>query len=190
MLTSADLSVTAALAWSSVVPAVRAVWGLVRERRVNGLALLMLAVNGVGVALGLVTGDARLMLVKESAVSSVLGVAILVSVLVGKPLMTAAAKPVITKGDPAKLAAWARLATGSPEFRRSERTFSLVWGVVLVADCAARIVGVYTLPVATMVWLGTLIVVGAMVLAVVVGGRFGAGPMATLVAAETRNARR
>jgi hypothetical protein len=49
----------AALGWRRVVPAVRAGWGVVRQRTVNGLALLILFVNVVGVLLGFVAGDPR-----------------------------------------------------------------------------------------------------------------------------------
>ncbi|GAB2964830.1 hypothetical protein LWP59_23705 [Amycolatopsis acidiphila] len=58
------MSEPAALAWSSAVPAVRTVWGVVAQRRVNAPAALMLAVNVAGVLLSLLSGDPRLMLAK------------------------------------------------------------------------------------------------------------------------------
>lgn len=59
----------------------------------------------------------------------------------------------------------------------------MIWGCALLAECAARLVGAYTLPVATMAWLGTVITIGAIGVAVVVGG-VAAGPMQRLVTAE------
>ncbi|MEU6216549.1 VC0807 family protein [Streptomyces sp. NPDC047022] len=178
------MSTFAALAWSSVVPAVRTVWSAAVERKINALAGLILAVNTVGLLLGFVSGDPRLMLIKDSAVSSTVGIGILVSVALGKPMMTEGMKPFLVKGEAAKEAAWERLMAGSPSFRRSERLFSLVWGVVLLGECVVRIVGAYTLPVDTMVWLGTVIMIGAMALGFVVGGALGAGPMLGQLAAE------
>ncbi|MEU5892700.1 VC0807 family protein [Streptomyces sp. NPDC047461] len=184
------MSTFAALAWSSAVPAGRTVWSVVRERTVNGLAALILVVNAVSLLLGLVSGDPRLMLAKDSGVSSIIGVGILVSVALGRPMMTAGFKPFLVRGDSAREAAWRRLADGTAEgsaaFRRAERVFSVVWGVVLLAECAARVVGAYTLPVDTMVWLGSVILAGSMALAFVVSRAVAAEPMARLLVAEVK----
>ncbi|MFF9407161.1 VC0807 family protein [Streptomyces anandii] len=180
------MSTLAALGWSSVVPALRTAWGAVKERTVNGLAALILFVNVVGLLLSLVSGDPRLMLAKDSGVSSAIGIGILVSVALGRPMMTAAMKPWVVKGDAGREAAWARLASGSARFRRAEKVFSLVWGVVLLAECLVRVVGAYTLPVDTMVWVGTVIMVAAMVLGFFLSGALAAGPMAHMVIAEAK----
>ncbi|KKD04101.1 VC0807 family protein [Streptomyces sp. WM6386] len=186
------MSTFAALAWSSAVPAGRTLWSVVRERTVNGLAALILVVNAVSLLLGLVSGDPRLMLAKDSGVSSIIGVGILVSVALGRPMMTAGFKPFLVRGDSAREAAWRRLADGTAEgsgaFRRAERVFSVVWGVVLLAECVARVVGAYTLPVDTMVWLGSVILAGSMTLAFVVSRVLAAEPMARLLVAEVRGA--
>ncbi|MER6188045.1 VC0807 family protein [Streptomyces sp. NPDC001652] len=186
------MSTFAALAWSSAVPAVRTVWSVARERTVNGLAALILVVNAVSLLLGLLSGDARLMLAKDSGVSSIIGVGILVSVALGRPMMTAGFKPFLVRGDSAREAAWRRLADGTAEgsaaFLRAERVFSVVWGVVLLAECVARVVGAYTLPVDTMVWLGSVILAGSMTLAFVVSRVVAAEPMARLLIAEVKAA--
>ncbi|MBZ6473434.1 hypothetical protein K9U14_08630 [Streptomyces griseocarneus] len=178
------MSTFAALAWSSALPALRTVWGLVRDRRLNGLAALILTVNALGLLLTTVTGDVRLMLAKESAGSGVVGVAVLLSVLAGRPLMTAGLRPWVTRGDAAKSAAWDRLMVRSARFRRAERTFSAVWGGALLAESVARVVGAYTLPADTMVWLGSVIMGVAVVGAMVVAGGAAADPMEKMVAAE------
>ncbi|MFF8911146.1 VC0807 family protein [Streptomyces olivaceoviridis] len=181
-------STFAALAWSSVVPAVRTVGGLVRERRTNALAALILVVNVVSLLLSSVSGDPRLMLAKDSAVGSTVAIGILVSVRLGRPMMTAGMKPFVVKGDAAREAAWQRLMSGaaaeSVAFRSRERAFSVVWGLVLLAECVVRVVGAYTVPVDTMVWLGSVVLVAAMVIGFVVSGGLAAGPMERMLAAE------
>ncbi|MET7436630.1 MULTISPECIES: VC0807 family protein [unclassified Streptomyces] len=174
----------AALGWSSVLPAVRTVWSAVRDRRLNGLAALILVVNVAGLVLGSVAGDPRLMLAKDSAVSSVVGIGVLVSVLLGRPMMTAAMAPFLIKGDAARGAAWQRLLGGSERFRRAERTFSVVWGVVLLGECVVRVVGAYTLPVDTMVWLGTVVMIGSMALAFLLSGALAVVPMKMMLREE------
>ncbi|WP_406136638.1 VC0807 family protein [Streptomyces sp. NBC_01089] len=184
LLKHEGMGTVAALAWSSALPAVRAVWGIVREHRVNGLALLILFVNVVGLALTALSGDPRLMLVKESAAGSAVGIGVLISVLLGKPLMTAGLKPWVVKSSRDRTRAWDRLSAGSARFRRLESLFSLVWGIALLAECVIRVVAVYSLPVDTMVWFGNVIMGCCVVLAMLVGGALAAAPMERLVAAE------
>ncbi|MGW4650581.1 VC0807 family protein [Kitasatospora sp. NPDC004289] len=177
------MGLVASLTVASAVPVVRTVAGLLRERRVNALAAVMLVVNVAGIGLSLVAGDARLMLVKDALLSSVIGGSMIVTALLGRPLMTAGMKPFVVKGRAGREAAWGRLMATSAAFRRNERNFSLAWGSVLVAECAVKAVCAYVLPVETMVWLGTVMLVAAIVVGCVVGNRF-AERMAGQVIAE------
>jgi hypothetical protein len=177
------LSLWLSLALSSIGPAVRAVAGLVAKRKLNVLAMLMLAVNLAGIAVSFLTGDPRAMIAKDSAVSSVIAFAILGSVVLRRPLMSAGLKPFMTKGEPQRTAAWDRLSVASPRFRRLELLFSTIWGVTLLAECAARLAGAYLLPVTTMVWLGTVLTLSAIAMAIVAGGA-AAGPIQKMIDAE------
>lgn len=188
VLKAAGLGTFGALSWSSAVPAVRTVWGVARDRRLNALAALMVTVNAVGLVLSLVAGDPRLMLLKDSGVSSTIGLVILVSALRGRPMMSAGLRPFLTRGEADKSAAWQRLSAESDAFRRAESRFSVVWGVALLGECVVRGVGAYTVPVETMVWAGQALLVAAMVLAFVVSGRVAVAPMERMIedAAGTR----
>ena len=177
------VSLWLALALSSTSPAVRAIVGLMAERKLNLLAVLMLAVNLAGIAVSFLTGDPRAMIAKDSIVSSVVVFAILGSVVLRRPLMSAGLKPFMTKGEPRRAAAWDRLSTASPRFRRLELLFSTIWGLALLAECAARLVGAYTLPVTTMLWLGTVMTLGAIGVAIVAGGA-AAGPLQKMIDTE------
>ncbi|GHF51512.1 hypothetical protein GCM10010218_36360 [Streptomyces mashuensis] len=178
------MSDMAALAWSGVLPLGRTVWSAVTERRLNGLAALVLGTTVVGLLLSLVTGDARMMLAKDSAGSGVVGLGVLVALMAGRPLMTEGLKPWITKGDAVKEAAWARLSATSAAFRGAERRFSAVWGTALLGEAVLRVVGVYLLPVGVMVWLGTVILVAAIFVAMFMGGALAVVPMEKMVAEE------
>ncbi|HXZ73081.1 MAG TPA: VC0807 family protein [Streptosporangiaceae bacterium] len=170
-------------ALSSIGPAVRSVAGLAAERRLNLLAALMLAVSLAGIGVSFVTGDPRAMIAKDSAVSSVIAFAILGSVVLRRPLMSAGLKPFMTRGQAERIAAWDRLAAAPGRFRRLEGAFSAIWGLALLAECAARLVGAYTLPVTTMVWLGTVMTLGSIGVAIVAGGA-AAGPIQKMIDAE------
>ncbi|MEU6681176.1 VC0807 family protein [Streptomyces sp. NPDC046925] len=174
----------AALAWSSVVPAGRTLWSVVKDRRVNGLAALILAANVVGLLLSLVAGDPRLMLAKDSGITATIGIAVLVSVAGGRPLMTAGLKPWVTKGNPVRTAVWERLIAERGRFARMERMFSVFWGVALFGEAALRAVGAYTLPIDTMVWLGGVIAAVTITATVMVSGALVVDPMEKKVTKE------
>jgi intracellular septation protein A len=175
------VSLVLSLAASSVLPAVRSVAGFARERQVNGLAALMLAVNVAGLAVSFAAGNPRWMIAKDSVISSVIAVAVLVSAMAGRPLMSAGVKPFLTKGMAGRTAAWDRLAAGSARFRRLEKVYTVIWGSVLLADCVARVIGAFMLPVGTMVWLSTVMIVVAIGLAMVVSGGAAAAPMEAML---------
>lgn len=120
-------------------------------------------------------------------ISSVSAIAILVSVAARRPLMTAGLKPFLTRGTAERTAAWDRLAARSARFRRLEGLYTAIWGVVLLADCVVRLVGAFTLPVPTMVWLGTALTGAAIGVAITAGGA-AAAPMQKLIETETRTA--
>ena len=52
---------------------------------------------------------------------------------------------------------------------RLERIFSAIWGLTLLAECVTRVICAFTLPVATMVWLSTVMTVSAIGLGVIIG---------------------
>lgn len=182
--TAFGLSVWLSLALSSIGPAARTVAGAAAGRKLNLLAALMLAVNLAGIAVSFLTGDPRAMIAKDSLVSSVIAIAILASVAMRRPLMSAGLKPFMTKGTPERTAAWDRLSAGSARFRRLEMLFSAIWGGALLADCIARLAGAYMLPVATMVWLSTVMILSAISVGIVAGS-VAARPIQKMIDAAT-----
>src|SRR5215467_13074806 len=177
------LSLWLSLALSSVGPAVRAAVGLVAKRELNLLAVLILVVGLAGIAVSFLSGDPRAMIAKDSIVSTVIAFAILGSVALRRPLMSAGLKPYTTRGKTERIAAWDRLSMASARFRRLELAFSTVWGLALLAECAAHLVGAYTLPVTTMAWLGTVMTLASIGVAIVAGG-VPAGPIQQMIDAE------
>jgi hypothetical protein len=95
--------------------------------------------------------------------------------------MSAGVKPFLTKGLAGRTAAWDRLAAGSARFRRLEKTYTAIWGSALLADCVARVIGAAVLPVGTMVWLSTVMIAGAIGLAMAVSGAVAAAPMEAML---------
>lgn len=173
------------LAVSSAGPAIRSAYSLAVKRELNVLAVLMLVVNIAGLAVSFVTGDPRAMIAKDSAVSSVIGLAMLGSVALRRPVMSAGLRLFLTKGTAAREAVYEALMARSAAFRRRDLAYTAIWGVTLLAECTARIVGAYTLPVTTMAWLGSVLTMAAIGLAILIGGA-AAGPMLFQVEAGVR----
>jgi hypothetical protein len=171
------------LAVSSIGPAVRSVYAMTVKHQLNLLAVLMLVVNIAGICVSFLTGDLRAMIAKDAIVSSIIGVSMLGSVALRRPVMTPGLRLFLTKGAARREEAWERLQGASATFRRLEGLYTTIWGVALLAECAARFTGAYTLPVTTMVWLAGVMTMAAIGLAIVVGG-VAAGPMLHLIEHE------
>ncbi|WP_314177556.1 VC0807 family protein [Streptomyces winkii] len=180
----AGLSVMASLAWSSVMPAARTSWSVFVRRSTNRFALAVLVVTLVGLVLSLWTGDARLMLAKDSGATAALSIVVLISTLRGAPLMSAALRPWLVRGDAERGAAWDRLSASPGRFRTAERRYSVVWGLALLTECVLRVIGAYTLPVDFMVWFGTVILGACVAVAVAVSGPLATKPMEKMITAE------
>jgi hypothetical protein len=187
---AAGCDLFAALVISSALPLIRTVVALVRGQKLDGLALVVLTVNAVSLAISFWSGNPRFMLAKDGAVTSILALAILASVLARRPLMTAGMRPFVTRGNAAKEAAFGRLLDTSARFRQLEARFSVIWAGVFLADCAARVTIAIILPVNTVVWLSTVLSVGCIGAGILIGGLV-ADRIEKLVSAEvTRDQQR
>ncbi|UOX87592.1 hypothetical protein MUY14_38685 [Amycolatopsis sp. FBCC-B4732] len=177
-------SIFLSLALSGVVPLARTLHQFAKDRTLNGLALVVLVTNVVGMLLTFVSGDARMMIAKDSLGSGITGLVILVSACTAAPIMTKTIQPFLTRGKAENEAAWERLS-GTPKFSRIMRLTSVIWGIGFVLESAARVIGAFTLPIETMVWLSTVIFVGAFAVMMVAGGKV-AEQAGKLIAAEAK----
>jgi hypothetical protein len=142
LLRSAGLSAVSALVLSGILPGIAVVGGLVRRRRVDAVGVLVLAGIAVGSVLGLVSGNARLVLVEGSVPTAVFGLLCLGSLWSARPLIYRFAVEFIGEDTPRgrEFASLWRY----PGFRHAFRLFTVVWGVTYLAEAAARIVIVET----------------------------------------------
>ncbi len=142
MLRSAGLSSVSALVLSGVLPGVAVLGGLVRRRRLDAIGVLVLAGIAVGTVLGLLTGNARLVLMEGSVPTAVFGLLCLGSLWSSRPLIFRFALEFMGADTPR-----GRDFEGLwqyPGFRHVFWLFTVVWGVTYLAEAAARIVIVET----------------------------------------------
>lgn len=133
-----------ALLLGALVPAGRAVVSLVRHRRVEWLAVLVLVLIAASSATALLTGSPRFLLAKDGAITAALGLAVLASTAAARPAMFALGRVMVSEKD---AAAWDERWARIPRFRRVWRVVTVLWGLGLLLDAALRVVFAYTLPV-------------------------------------------
>jgi hypothetical protein len=126
-------------------------WTVVRNRRVDLLAVFTLSVLVLSVVLGLLSDDPRTLAIREgwtAALGGLFGLWMLVTVVVGKPAQLTLGRAIaeIKRGTEGA-AAWAARWDTDARFRRGLRIDTAVWGAVLLANAAAHVVLVYTLPI-------------------------------------------
>ncbi len=147
LLRSAGLSSVSALVLSGAFPALGIAVGVARHRRVDAIGVLVLAGIAVGTVLGLVSGNARLVLVEGSVPTAVFGLLCLGSLWSPRPLIYRFALEFMGADTPR-----GRDFEGLwryPGFRHAFRLFTVVWGVTYLAEAAARVIIVETTSVAT-----------------------------------------
>ena len=140
-LRSAGLSAVTALLVSGVFPALGVTIGVVRNRRLDVVGVLVLAGIVVGTVLGLAFHSARLLLVEGSVPTAIFGVACLGSLRARHPLMFSFALE-FTGPDTAK----GREMTSLWQYegyRRVFRVITAVWGIGFLLEAALRVVIVY-----------------------------------------------
>jgi len=134
-----------ALVFATLFPLGESLWGLLRERQMDPIAVMVLLgilVDGVALALG---GSPKLLLVRESFVTGAFGLACFASLLLmPRPLMYYFGRFFMAGNDPARRrrydASWA-----FPEVRRGQRWVTALWGVVFTGELALRLIFVYWL---------------------------------------------
>jgi hypothetical protein len=116
-----------------------------RHRRVDALSILVLS----GIALSLLAfafgGSAKLLLMRESLVTGLIGLIFLGSVPLGRPLILVLARAAATRKSAEERAELETIG-GTPGFRRTMTVMTLVWGAGFVAETCVRMALVFTLP--------------------------------------------
>ncbi len=150
------VSDTFALSVGALVPLIRTGSSLLRERHINIVSTVtLISIVGSMVA-ALIGGSPQLLLIRESFVGGLLGVAFLVSLLFPRPLVFLFAQHMRAGNDPIERKAFdARWA--SPRQRFAFRLMSVVWGLGSLVELALRIVLVLTLPIPVVLGISTIL---------------------------------
>ena len=165
-LRAAGVSQWWALMAGVVVVAPYAAGTIVRNRRVDLIALVALSVLVLSVVLGLLSKDPRALAIREgwfAALGGLFGAWMLVTVVIGRPAQLTLGRTIaeIKRGADGA-AAWAARWDTDARFRRGMRIDTAAWGAVLLAGGVVHVVLAYTLPidlislVTTVAWLAAM----------------------------------
>src|SRR5256714_6051383 len=147
-LVHAHLSQLHALMITALVPLADGIVGLLRQRRINAFGALVFLSLVLSSLLVLVGGSPRLILARESALSGVFGVLMLLSLSWPRPLVYYLARHFVAPGASAGWHTFQRTAT-SPRFRSFLRLLTVIWGLVTRLDAGLNTFLAFHLPVGT-----------------------------------------
>lgn len=114
---------------------------IMRSRKLDGFALLVLTELALGIALSFVSsGDPRFLVARPAFYTFVAALYVFVTVFRGKAFMYVASRPMAVAGDPKRDVAYDKAWQNSAEFRRLERIGTAAFGVILLAESVLRVV--------------------------------------------------
>lgn len=175
-LRAAGADTWTALIAGAIIPVVRVAVTAILARRVERVALFSLTLLTIGTGIGLVTGDARLLVVRESYLTVVVGVWIGATTLMRRPLVFTATIGFMSADD---AQTWRRAWCTNPRFRRLMRAMTAGFAGAFLLDAAARITMAYTLALDLVPVLSTALLVVLLTAVVQAGKAYGRRHLAT-----------
>jgi len=165
-LRAAGVSQWWALMAGVLIAAPYAVFTIVRNRKIDLIALVTLSVLALSVVLGMLSDNPRTLAIREgwtAALGGLFGAWMLVTVFVGRPAQLTLGRTIAElKRGTEGATAWAARWDTDPRFRRGLRINTAAWGATLLASAIVHVILAYTLPidlisvVTTVVWFATL----------------------------------
>ncbi len=145
-----------ALLVSSVPAVIGEIVTIIRHRQLDVLGIITLAFLVTSAVITFIGGDPRLLLVRESFLTVVLGVLSIVSLLFPRPIWFYIIRYFATGNDPAKAAGF-NSRWQYPTFRRYIRIVSVVWGIVYLIEFPVRVFMVYHLSIQQYLAIGPIV---------------------------------
>jgi hypothetical protein len=121
--------------------------GLARRRRLDGLGTAVLVAFALSGLLSLLSGDARVLIVKDAVWPLAAGVVAAGSCVRGKPVTFFMLRPMLSQGRPENRPFWDQVWARGSAFRRCLRVLAIGWSVILLTAGAVELLLAVSLPV-------------------------------------------
>lgn len=157
------------------------------HRRVDEFGMLILLTLLLGAVGALAYNSSKMIFLKDSALTGLVGIAFLVSLALERPLMFYFGRKFATDGTAEGVAQWNGMWEQFPGFRAVQRKLTVIWGVTFVLEASVKAVLVYQLSTDTMVGVSNtlpLVVTGLLVVYTIRTGKKGAARRAAMEAAQ------
>ncbi|MGW8554804.1 VC0807 family protein [Streptomyces tubercidicus] len=128
---------------SAAAPALSTGYSIVKQRRVDSVAVFVLAILVLAAIGSLISGSPRLALARGGWFTGLIALWILGSLYTSRPFAYRALKSLL----PGKSEALEGFWRDRPHFRRVWRALTVLWGCGLLVDAVLRVIMAYTLPV-------------------------------------------
>ncbi|KAJ3133538.1 hypothetical protein HK101_004450 [Irineochytrium annulatum] len=151
------LSQVVSLTLSAIPPVIEAAGFVIRSRKLDLLSSIVIVSIVLAIVLAFSTSDARLLLVKDSFLTFILGLVFLFSIKFGKENFIWHYNRIFVGTSPEAQEKLTR-DYQHPYVRRTTNCMCLVWGLGLFGEAIFRVVLIYLLPVSVMAYLSPVIV--------------------------------
>jgi hypothetical protein len=134
-------------------------WSVVefaRSRKVDALSVLVLGGIGLSLAGFAIGGSPRLLLMRESLITGLIGLAFILSALINRPLVYILATAALARRSPVDADGF-RAENEDSGFRRLMTVMTVVWGCGLVVETCIRATLAFSLPVSHFLVIGPVI---------------------------------
>jgi hypothetical protein len=155
-LAAPHLGAPGALMAAAAPPILWSLGRFILTRRLDAISLLVLAGIGLSLLAFVGGGGVRLLQLRESMVTGLIGVAFLVSAALGRPLILVLAQAGARRRSKAGAEAVARVSADA-RFRRAMSLATLAWGFGLAGACAVNVALVFALPIRAFLIVGPLV---------------------------------
>ena len=150
------MSTIDALLLASSVPALFTLGSLIWKKRIDAVGVLVVVSLLLTAVFALLFKSPRLLLLQGSAVSGLLGVVMLLSLLFPRPVLFYIIRSILTQNDAQRLASF-NADWSFPQIRSFYRIMTTVWGCVTVAQILLLALLVFTLPISLMLVLSPIL---------------------------------
>ena len=137
-LTEPSLGSVGALYASAAPPLTWSLVEFAKVRRIDALSVIVLLGIALSIATMAIGGSARVLLVRESLVSGLIGVAFLLSLLRKRPIVYYLARATIARQEADGVSRFERVWNERPQLRANLRMMTATWGAALTAETLLR----------------------------------------------------
>lgn len=151
-----------ALIISTTIPIIDNIYHIIKEKKIDIFASLIILGFIVGIISMLFSGSQKLLLIRQSYITAVIGILFLISMFFPKPMIYYLAKKFINSQD--KYAKNNKSTIDekckNPHFRFSMKFLTFIWGICLVLEAVCNISLVFILSVSKYMLISPLVSYG------------------------------